>query len=224
MYAALGNLREKAVFVGGATVSLYATHPAAAEEVRPTKDVDLIVPVSVGEDNKAHQEYADIEAYLRQKGFSNDRESGIMCRYLFSGLVVDVMPVNSNLLGFRNRWYAEGFANAVVYPLSGDVVIRIFTAPYFLASKWEAFAGRGQNDGRTSADFEDLVYVLNNRTSVWEECHEAPARVREYLREKFSALLLNPDGEEWISGHLERDFAAQQTAKILAQMRAFVAF
>ena len=35
----LAPLKEKVVFVGGATVSLYATHEEAVVEVRPTDDV-----------------------------------------------------------------------------------------------------------------------------------------------------------------------------------------
>jgi hypothetical protein len=38
---ALGNLKDDFVFVGGATVSLYADR--MAEEVRPTDDIDILV-------------------------------------------------------------------------------------------------------------------------------------------------------------------------------------
>lgn len=37
---ALGELNEKVVFVGGAMISLYINDPAA-EDVRPTKDIDI---------------------------------------------------------------------------------------------------------------------------------------------------------------------------------------
>ncbi len=38
---ALGDLKDRFVFVGGATVSLYADR--MAEELRPTDDVDVLV-------------------------------------------------------------------------------------------------------------------------------------------------------------------------------------
>jgi len=38
---ALGELNERVVYVGGAVVSLYINDPAA-EDVRPTKDIDII--------------------------------------------------------------------------------------------------------------------------------------------------------------------------------------
>jgi hypothetical protein len=41
VHKALGDLRDKVVFVGGATVSLYIDRTAS--EVRPTEDVDLLV-------------------------------------------------------------------------------------------------------------------------------------------------------------------------------------
>jgi hypothetical protein len=37
---ALGELNEKVIYVGGAVVSLYINDPAA-DDVRPTKDVDI---------------------------------------------------------------------------------------------------------------------------------------------------------------------------------------
>ena len=40
--AALGELNEKVVFVGGAVVGLYA-NDLAADDVRPTKDIDILL-------------------------------------------------------------------------------------------------------------------------------------------------------------------------------------
>jgi len=39
---ALKDLREKVAFVGGAVISLYTDDPAA-DELRPTKDIDLSI-------------------------------------------------------------------------------------------------------------------------------------------------------------------------------------
>jgi len=39
---ALKDLRERVAFVGGAVISLYTDDPAA-DELRPTKDIDLSV-------------------------------------------------------------------------------------------------------------------------------------------------------------------------------------
>ncbi len=46
---ALGPLNEKVVYVGGAVVSLYIDDPSA-DDVRPTKDLDLTMEIaSLGE-------------------------------------------------------------------------------------------------------------------------------------------------------------------------------
>ncbi len=42
---ALGELNDKVVYVGGAVVSLYINDPAA-EDVRPTKDIDITLRIA----------------------------------------------------------------------------------------------------------------------------------------------------------------------------------
>ena len=72
--SALSELNRKVVFVGGATVSLYATDPAAVEP-RPTDDVDVVIEVAT------YAEFVySVEERLRQLGFTNDIES-IFYRY-----------------------------------------------------------------------------------------------------------------------------------------------
>lgn len=158
VYKALEELAGEVVFVGGATVSLYADRPAV--EVRPTDDVDILVELM------NYSGYAVIEEKLRSKGFANDVESGIICRYRIHGITVDVMPTGENILGFSNRWYPEGYRNAMVMNIYDNCNIRLLQPAWFIASKLEAFRGRGGNDGRMSTDFEDIVFMLNNRTSI----------------------------------------------------------
>src|SRR5581483_3991158 len=160
VYHALGSLQGKVVFIGGATVSLYAD--GQAEDARPTDDVDIVVEIW------AHKDYAAVEEQLRKMGFVNDVQSGVICRYIVQGIVVDVMPTGENVLNFTNRWYKDGFKQAIEQKID-ECRIKIFQAPYFLATKMEAFLDRGRNDGRTSTDFEDIIFVLENRRSVWQE-------------------------------------------------------
>jgi hypothetical protein len=95
VHFALEELAGEVVFVGGATVSLYSTIPEI--ETRSTDDVDIVVEIM------RHSEYADIEAKLRSKGFVNDASSGVICRYIIHGIIVDVMPTSETILGFSNR-------------------------------------------------------------------------------------------------------------------------
>ena len=138
VYQALKGLGQDYVFVGGATVSLYATDAGLAAEVRPTDDVDIVVELA------SYKGYAELDERLRSLGFINDIESGVICRYIIKGLIVDVMPVDPSIIGFSNRWYKEGFENAVQHVLDEQTTVQIFSLPYFVASKWEAFKGRGK--------------------------------------------------------------------------------
>ena len=150
-----------------------------------------------------YRDYAAIEERLRSKEFTNDTESSVICRYRVKGIIVDVMPTGENALGFTNSWYEQGYATAMTCALDEHYRVRIFQPVYFLATKMEAFNNRGGCDGRWSSDFEDIVYVLNNRNSIWDELQTADTIVKAYLKEQFGLLLENEYFNEWISVHLE---------------------
>ena len=192
VYHALSELREKVVFVGGATVSLYTD--SKTEEIRPTDDIDVVMEIYT------HHEYAALDEKLRKLGFENDQTSGVICRYTINGLIVDVMPTQSQALGFSNKWYQPAFENAIHHSL-GDEKIKIFTPPYFLASKMEAFLHRGKNDGRTSTDFEDIIFLLENRSTIWLEMEQAENKLSTYIKETFKKLMKNENFEEWVDCH-----------------------
>lgn len=212
VYTSLEDLGNEVVFVGGATVSLYKDKPAS--EVRVTDDVDVVIEIM------KYKEYAEIEERLRQKGFENDKESGVICRYKINGIVVDIMPT-TEILGFKNQWYAEGFKNAIEFSLSENVKVKIFDAVYFIASKLDAFNSRGNNDGRTSSDFEDIVYILNNRSTVWDELSNADQKVKTYIREEFRKLINQDYLYEWISTNLEYS-EQKRVSFIIGGINAFI--
>jgi hypothetical protein len=80
------------------------------------------------------------------------------------------MPTDPSILGFSNQWYPEGVKTSIEHPIDNAAPIRIFTSPYFIASKMEAFKTRGENDLYASHDLEDIVFVLDHRDSIEEEC------------------------------------------------------
>jgi len=212
VYNALGDLKDKVVFVGGATVSLYADREAP--QIRPTDDVDIVVEIS------SRSAYAVLEQQLRNMGFRNDVTANFLGRYLLPGVIVDVMPTDETILGFSNRWYAEGFKTALFYKIDKQHQVKIFTPPFFIASKLEAFKNRGGNDGRTSSDFEDIVFVLENRTVIWQEVAAAPKPLIFYLRKEFGELLKNPYCQEWLSAH--SNVYPPSSYYIMKDMKAFV--
>lgn len=193
---ALDNLQEKVVFVGGATISLYPDRPVF--EVRPTDDVDVIIEIL------NYADRAELEEKLRSIGFSHDIESGVVCRYRIHGIIVDIMPTNDPSIGFNNIWYQEGFDYAIDHKIDKQSTVKILSAPYFIATKLEAHKDRGQNDGRTSQDFEDIVYVLENRKTIWSEIDKASEPLKSYLQSEFRNLLSKPNLTEWIDCHVER--------------------
>ena len=148
VHQALEELREKMVFVGGATVSLYTDRPSS--EIRPTDDVDIVVELAT------LKEYAKLEDMLRKKGFVNDIHSPIICRYIIKDIPVDVMPVKEDILGFKNEWYPEGCKHAIDFRLDEQITIRLFSLPYFLASN----ASHGaQNDNAVEFNKATLRFI-----------------------------------------------------------------
>lgn len=59
---ALGELNEYVVYVGGAVVSFYIDDPAA-DDVRPTKDIDIVLEIA------SLVELEEVRTKLTKKGF-----------------------------------------------------------------------------------------------------------------------------------------------------------
>lgn len=154
---AFGKLKDKVVFVGGATISLYPDR--SFFETRVTDDVDVIVEII------NYQGRVELEEKLRSLGFAHDIESSVVCRYKIEGIIVDIMPTVDPSIGFNNKWYPEGFQKAIDYSIDGENVVKILSAPYFIATKFEAFNGRGQGSS--------LFYNIPYEPSLYRIVDEA---------------------------------------------------
>jgi predicted nucleotidyltransferase len=206
--SALGSWKDKVIFVGGATVSLYASRPLAVS-IRPTDDVDVVVELV------SLSEFYDLQEHLLKLGFRHDMESNIISRFLLQGLKVDFMPTDPAILGFSNRWYPGGVKTAIECELNNGSSIRIFTPAYFIASKLEAFKTRGNSNLYTSHDLEDIIFVLDHRDTIDEEILNSDTEVNNYLRNEFAALLQNPSFEEALLGHVEQSEQIQRKDRIM---------
>jgi predicted nucleotidyltransferase len=220
--AALGQLTERVVFVGGCAVALLLTEERA-DPIRPTEDVDLVVQAVTT------LEYHQFERDLRKRGFSNDLRKGApICRWVCKGIVVDVMPTHNVVLGFSNLWYPFAFQTSQTFALPSGAVIRLITAPSFIATKLEAFADRGKDstgalDFMGSHDLEDIISVIDRRPELLNECKEEPEALRRYLSQNFERLLANIDFRSTLAGHLLGDSASQSRLGMLeAKLGAFV--
>jgi hypothetical protein len=205
----LGPLNREVVFLGGAAAALLITDPAAPA-IRYTMDVDVVVEIG------SLLEYYRLSDRLRELGFREKAGEGEpICRWTIEDVVVDVMPTTQDVLGFSNRWYAGAFAYAADYPLPSGTVIRLVTAPYFLATKLEAFAGRGKGEYLVSHDVEDLVAVIDGRPGIEDEVAGADPDVRIFLGEQFRLLLADEAFVEAIAGHLPPDAASQARGELV---------
>lgn len=185
---ALGDLLSKVVFVGGATTALYIDD-AAAPSPTPSDDVDCVVQVS------SKLDYAKLEMRLRKMGFK-DPEAGAsapICRKVFQGIDVDVMPTDESILGFSNRWYGEAVARKMTRQLPSGREIFIFSVPYFLATKLVAYSDRGKSDPRLSQDLEDICAILDGCSHVEQDVQAAAPKVQEFIRKEFLKLIQDED-------------------------------
>jgi len=188
----LGELKDKMVFVGGAVAELYTDNPAASE-IRPTIDVDCVVEISSG------LQFALLEENLRAIGFKNDTSKGApICRWIYKDIKVDVIPTDSRVLGFSNRWYKEGIKIKMKIMLPNGTKVFVFPPEYYLAAKFEAHNSRGGNDLRQSHDFEDIIYILDNCTDILENICASNQNVKKFLKEECRKLLENPNITEGI--------------------------
>jgi len=191
----LQELREKVVFIGGAVISLYTDDPAA-DEIRPTKDIDMTINLA------NYTEWVQMQERLADLGFYPDFEGHSICSYKYKNIAIDIMPAEDSAIGISNRWYKPGFQYVQEITLDNELAIKILPAPYFLATKFEAFKDRGENYYPGSHDFEDIIYVLDNRTTIVEEIMDADDEVKNYLKDELRYLVEHKQSHEILSMHI----------------------
>lgn len=191
--AALGNdLLNEVVFVGGCTTGLLVTDEYTKEQIRYTDDVDLIVDLT------GYAAWARLQETLREKGFSHHidpDENAVICRMRLGELQVDFMPTDEATLGFGNQWYAESVETAQNYQLSENLQIKLVRPEYFVATKLEAYTGRGNGDLLSSRDIEDILNIFDGRESIVNEISQANDNLKSYISEKLSELINEYDFE-----------------------------
>lgn len=179
----LAPFLDEVVFVGGVTLGLLITDEAAAP-IRGTTDVDVIAEILT------YTDYIVFSERLRQAHFTEDQE--LTCRWHNGALTLDVLALNKDVLGFTNIWYEPALRHASTLVLPSGSAVRVITAPFFLATKMEAFRGRGKMDFQASHDLEDFVAVIEGRENIVNEIAESPQAVRDYLAHAAKTLLAEP--------------------------------
>lgn len=213
----LGPLTERLVFVGGCTTGLFITDPLLPQ-IRVTRDVDVITEAS------SRLDYHQMEDELRRLGFTPDlRPEAPICRWCIGDMILDLMPTDESILGFANRWYPDALTNAVHCTLPSGQIIRTLTPAHFLATKFEAFHGRGGGDYWASHDMEDIVCIIDGRAELISEVASRPDDLQSYLQAEFTALRDDPMFAEAISGFLPGDAVSQTRGPRILQRIAALA-
>jgi len=200
---ALGPMCDELVFLGGCATALLITD-SAAPPVRVTRDVDTLAEVGTA------AEYHKLENQLRQRGFEVDSSKGApICRWVGHGILLDVMPTDDRILGFGNIWYESAIDSSKPYGLPSGGQIRLIDSVHFLATKLEAFAGRGDNDFVMSHDLEDVVCVLDGRPELEDEIANSAQEVKSYICNRLRDFMDKPQFVESLPGHLPGDAGSQ---------------
>jgi len=192
---ALGqDLLNEVAFVGGCTTSLLISDEYSKEDARYTDDVDLIIDI-VGRIN-----WFRFQEMLTRKGFTYSHEDTVMCRMRLSEMKVDFMPHDESILGFTNRWYEKALETATPYTLNNGLIIRVLTPPLFVATKLEAYLGRGNNDPIGSKDIEDIISIFDGRPEIVKEIAETDQDIVDYISHQIGLLLENAQFEYAVQG------------------------
>lgn len=213
----LEELCDEVIFVGGCVTGLLITDKAAPD-VRYTVDVDCIINIIT------KSGYYKLANKLREKGF---KEMPIgdhpLCRWNCDGVYVDIMPVDSSVLGFSNKWYKEAAATAINSQISNEIKIQIISAPYFLATKIEAFKDRGRNDYLSSHDIEDIISLLDGRPVIVEDIALSSAELKQYLSTELLSFMQEDQFMQALPGHLNYSQESDSRRKIVEnRMKAII--
>lgn len=206
----LGELCNEIVFIGGCAASLLISD-IVSPDVRQTMDVDCIIDVI------SLVKYNQLGKQLRKKGFKQSSQDNVLCRWRIDEFILDIMPIDKNILGFTNRWYKTAIqcANSII--LNNEITINIISSPYFLATKLEAFYDRGRSDYFASHDLEDIISVIDGRTEVVDEVLNSDKTVREFIATSFSKMLINRKFQDALPGHLNYGAILDERVKIVSE-------
>ncbi len=200
----LGDLCDRVTFLGGSVLGLLITDPAARPP-RTTDDVDVAIDIA------SRLDYNQFEIELRQRGFQNALE-GPTCRFVAHPLILDVMPTDPNILGFSNPWYSAAISSADRMTLANGLTINLISPACFIATKFAAFDSPDRENSRdliSSRGFEDIVSLLDGRSTIESDVRGTEPELQNYLISRFKDLLASPILEFGISAHLDPDSASQ---------------
>lgn len=207
--SALGELRSRVVFLGGSTITLWMTDPASREP-RVTYDVDVVAEVVT------LAQYEEFQAELRRRGFAEDIDSGVICRWMHkeTNLLLDAVPLDARLAGFSGVWLSAATRAAVEQALPSGTTIRVVPPVELLATKLEAFTDRGNDDCLASRDFEDIALLIDSRPELASEILAGDPKLANYICSELARVQDLPGFDYGIEGAVAGAGAADRARSV----------
>ncbi len=209
----LKELKNQMVFVGGAVISLYTDDPAA-DEIRPTGDIDMTVKLM------NYSSWVTLQERLSELNIYPDPYGHSICSFKYNDIPIDIMPSEDGPIGPTNKWYKLGFDD-IQLAKALDEEIQILPAPCFLATKFEAFKSRG-NDYRTSHDIEDIIYIIDNRIHIVDEISNSKTEIIKFLQEEISKIINCGLFDEVLSAHIHPLIIGQRQTIVESKLNKIV--
>ncbi len=107
---------------------------------------------------------------------------------------------------------------ATIHRLPGGTEIQLVSAPCFIATKLEAFLGRGQGDFLGSHDLEDVITLLDGRNGLVDEIRASTRNLREFVADTLGSWLKDSNFLTSVQGNLPPDQASQARFPLLVEM------
>ncbi len=210
-----GDEVPRVVFVGGTVTALYPLEGGV--DVRPTIDVDCVVDVATT------AEYYAYVSRLRSRGFREcTDENAPLCRLVYAGIRVDIVAARETGIGPTNRWYGDALACPASYSVA-DVEILAIAPVYFVATKLEAFRGRGRGDYQASHDLEDVLAVIAGLPSLRAQVGGEQTAVANFVRAELRQLAKIERFVDAVPGHFDGDAAGQARATLVLEWLSMLA-
>jgi hypothetical protein len=96
-------------------------------------------------------------------------------------------------------------ATATPYELDAETIINLVSPVYFVATKLEAWKGRGRGDALTSRDIEDILHLVDGRPELLGEIQSSNVEVSTYISHEVSKLLDDNNFEYAVSAQSRGD-------------------